>query len=365
MDCRSTLSDTQLEALITGVLNGLAGQDSALAREFGKLSGTFGVQESALGNFFKILQEKQIPVEELDRRLREIAQRHLGMIDRLDRAGRSAADDAEVADYLRGARALVEKGDYDGADGLLSRAETLDVDAIEQQQEALGLRALRAAETRAERAELRLLRFDYAEGAELFAAAADLVQAERPMSAARYANRAGQAYEDAALYRAALPHFQRSLALREQHLSADDPEIAVALNNLAALYKETGRYAEAEPLMKRVLSIDEAAYGPDHPDVAIDLNNLAQLYEATGRYAEAEPLMKRALGIEEAKRGPDHPYVAINLNNLAQLYQATGRYAEAEPLMKRALGIFEASLGPDHPNTRIVRRNLKAVSGRD
>ena len=62
--------------------------------------------------------------------------------------------------------------------------------------------------------------------------------------------------------------------------------------------------------MRRALAIDEASFGPDHPNVAIGLNNLAALLRATNRLAEAEPLMRRALAIDEASFGPDHPNVA-------------------------------------------------------
>ena len=288
IDCRSTLSDQQLEALMTAVVEALARRDSAsarelarrdsaLARELRTLSAAFGVQESALGNFFKILDENRVPIEDMDKRLREIAKRHLELIERLRLAERSAPDDPDVGRYLKLAKGFIEKGDYDGADGLLARAEALDIEAIARQQTALDKRALRAAETRGERAELRLIRFDYRAAANLFAAAANIVPANRPLTVARYVDRAGTAYKDAGLYPDALPHYRRSLALREKHLDPNDPTIAVALNNLAALYQTTSRYAEAEPLIKRALKIDEAKRGPDHPNVAIRLNNLADL----------------------------------------------------------------------------------------
>ena len=51
--------------------------------------------------------------------------------------------------------------------------------------------------------------------------------------------------------------------------------------------------------MRRALAIDEKSLGPEHPNVAIRLNNLAALLQATNRLAEAEPLMRRALAIDE------------------------------------------------------------------
>ncbi len=85
--------------------------------------------------------------------------------------------------------------------------------------------------------------------------------------------------------------------------------MAASLNNLAEFYRTQGKYAEAEPLYQRSLAIDENALGPDHPDLATDLNNLALLYHAQGHYAEAEPLYQRSLAIRENALGPEHPDV--------------------------------------------------------
>ena len=156
----------------------------------------------------------------------------------------------------------------------------------------------------------------------------------------------------------AVPLAQQVLAIREKALGSDHPDVAQALNNLAALFRDQGRYAEAEPLLKRALAIYEKALGPDHPDVARALNNLAALYGDQGRYAEAEPLYKRSLAIRERALGPDHPDVATVLNNLAVLYGDQGRYAEAEPLYKRSLTIREKALGPDHPNVAAALNSL-------
>ena len=102
------------------------------------------------------------------------------------------------------------------------------------------------------------------------------------------------------------------------------------------------------------LAIREKALGPDHPDVALSLNNLAALYNDQGRYADAEPLLQALTGDREKALGPDHPDVAASLNNLAELYRAQGRYADAEPLYKRSLAIREKALGPDHPDVAAI-----------
>jgi tetratricopeptide (TPR) repeat protein/CHAT domain-containing protein len=162
-------------------------------------------------------------------------------------------------------------------------------------------------------------------------------------------------------YSDAIPIAQRVLAILEEVLGNNHPDVAASLNNLAALYQRQGRYADAEPLYQRALAICERALGRDHPDVATSLNSLAGLYDKQGRYADAEPLFRRALAIQEMALGRDHPEVAISLNNLASLYDNQGRYADAEPFYQRALAILEKALGRDHPDVATLLNNLAAL----
>ena len=172
-------------------------------------------------------------------------------------------------------------------------------------------------------------------------------------NAAQAAYQLGELAENRVDYASAEGYFSKAAQLQ-----ADNTQYLNAAWRLAFI---RGHYTEAEPLIKRALSIDEASYGKDHPNVATALNNLAALLQATNRLAEAEPLMKRALSIDEASYGKDHPNVATALNNLAALLQATHRLAEAEPLSRRATLIFARSLGWQHPNTETVSRNWTAI----
>ncbi|TFH54038.1 MAG: tetratricopeptide repeat protein [Methanothrix sp.] len=60
-------------------------------------------------------------------------------------------------------------------------------------------------------------------------------------------------------------------------------------------------------------------------NVAIDLNNLAALLQATNRLEEAEPLMRRAFLIFKQSLGMQHPNTQTILNNYKILLQTMGR----------------------------------------
>lgn len=85
------------------------------------------------------------------------------------------------------------------------------------------------------------------------------------------------------------------------------PALAMLLDEVGSAFYYQARFPTAEPFFRRSLAIDEQSLGPDHPNVARDLNNLARLLQATNRVEEAELLNRRALAILEKAPGPGAP----------------------------------------------------------
>ncbi|MGB0562270.1 MAG: tetratricopeptide repeat protein [Spirulinaceae cyanobacterium] len=199
----------------------------------------------------------------------------------------------------------------------------------------------------------------YREGIPLAKEAVDMITDRAELTTlAGYLNDLASLYYYQGSYSEAEPLFARSLAILEQQLGRDHPDVANSLNNLASLYHYQGSYSEAEPLFAHSLFIWEQQLGRDHPDVATSLNNLALLYQTMGRYSEAEPLFACSLSIQEQQLGSDHPDVANSLNNLAGLYQSMGRYSEAEPLYLRCLEIRVKTLPETHPKIQTGLNNF-------
>jgi len=85
------------------------------------------------------------------------------------------------------------------------------------------------------------------------------------------------------------------------------------------LLDSQGKYVEAKQLCLRALSVFERVYGPEHYDIAVNLNNLAAVYQATGRGEEAEQRYRRALAIFERTLEPRHPKLIACRDNYEQL----------------------------------------------
>jgi tetratricopeptide (TPR) repeat protein/DNA-binding XRE family transcriptional regulator len=154
---------------------------------------------------------------------------------------------------------------------------------------------------------------------------------------------------------------RRALTIWEQVLGPQHPQTASGYNGLGILAWSQGHYAEAAAMYQRAVAILEQALGPDHPRLADALGNLATAYQALGDYRQAESLLLRALSIGEQQAGPEHPVITSHLNDLGELYRVQGRYEEAEPLFQRALAICERAYDADYPGIAHALNNLAEV----
>lgn len=152
---------------------------------------------------------------------------------------------------------------------------------------------------------------------------------------------------------------ERELAIRREVLGDDHPEVATAVNNLAALLHSQGELDRAEPLYLEALEMKRRLLGAEHPDVAFTLNNLASLRHARGDYTGAAEFLREALGLLSGIFGDEHPLATASLLNLAAVLKTQGRYAEAEPLYRRALEIRREVLGREH---RDVAESMGALA---
>jgi tetratricopeptide (TPR) repeat protein len=98
-------------------------------------------------------------------------------------------------------------------------------------------------------------------------------------------------------YDGAEPLLVRALAIREQALGASDRLTAQSVNNLALLYAAQGRSTDAEPLYQRAVAVFEQREARD--DLAVALENYAALLDDIGRRTEATQMEDRARTVRQ------------------------------------------------------------------
>lgn len=140
-------------------------------------------------------------------------------------------------------------------------------------------------------------------------------------------------------YDLAEQYSERSLAIREKGLSADDPLIGESLLGLAVVYRNENRLAEAEPLLKRAIAIKERKYGVDSKEVAIVLNILVGVDDGLDRHAEQRATLLRVLAIFRKVFGEDDADTASTLSQIGDLDRRDGHVEDAAKELDEALSI--------------------------
>jgi tetratricopeptide (TPR) repeat protein len=122
---------------------------------------------------------------------------------------------------------------------------------------------------------------------------------------------------------------------------------AARLAALAARLHEKGDASRPARLYRRALAIQEEVLGDEHPDVAVTLANAGLHLKALGRFDDARPLYERALRVLERTVGPADESVGTLLYNMAQLLRA-----QAEALEARSARIASDAAEANDPAVR-------------
>ena len=324
--------------------------------KFSVLGSQLDLSDTVLHSFLALLEIRQIPSEQLDTTLREMANQYGNFRDHADEI---KSYNTAVNPIISEEMDAIERAAWQEAESLFNEAageiiRTAQSKPVNEQNELLN----EAASVKAAIGELKESRLEHREAVQYYRDAVELLPAGTGPPLARYSVLRGRGLIRCGALSGAEGPLMRALKIREREPEPDPEGVAECLFYLGLLYNEQGRHTEAEPFYARCLAVKEQQLGPEHPDLATLLKNLALLYHAEERYGEAEPLYARCLAIEENLLGPEHPVVASTLNDLALFYGDQKRYAEAEPLYARSLAITEKVLGPEHPDVASTLNNL-------
>jgi len=135
----------------------------------------------------------------------------------------------------------------------------------------------------------------------------------------------------------AIPLALEGLDIALTKYTSTDENLAIYLDNLAALYAEVGNFAQAERYFSQAIEVWQNALGDNHPKTALTYANLANLYLKAGKYTESENLFKFALSVQEKDDTDKGKQAAITSNNLARLYKIKGNTKTASFYFEKSL----------------------------
>ncbi|CAF1353311.1 unnamed protein product [Rotaria sordida] len=72
----------------------------------------------------------------------------------------------------------------------------------------------------------------------------------------------------------ALSYFEKAVAIRQQSLRSDHPDLAYSYNNIGNVYYSMGNYSEALSSHEKALAIRQKSCPPSHSHLAMCYNDI-------------------------------------------------------------------------------------------
>jgi tetratricopeptide (TPR) repeat protein len=266
------------------------------------------------------------------------------------------ADDPQYAHAkLALGRALLQNGDFDGAEPQLRESLALmeslwggnhvEVASAENELAMLLIRRgkFSDAEAHCRRA---IAAFDYQATAGL---ARQTGAAQHLLALSLDGQQKSKEAEQA--YRVALD--TRRKAFGEDHL-----EVAKSLHDLGCFLDTRHRRAEAITNLEEALRIRRAAYPKGHPSIAESAHDLGLIHYARGDLHRAVELQRDAVAVYAALDRYDHPWVGRVKYNLAAALLELGQFEDALPVMRDSLALLERAYGARNAEVMDAREGL-------
>jgi len=185
--------------------------------------------------------------------------------------------------------------------------------------------------------------------------AADRVDRElttKPAIAAALHRTIGSSYNSIGLNQIAEQHLMKSVELRRADRETDPMELARSLSSLGNLLSQMSRFDEAEPLLRESLAIRQSAtsaQSPESADALLDLAMLVAQQKARSDSEDAEAFYREAIEIHR-QHSSTRASLARGLHGLGGFLRSRNRLDEAEEPYREALAIQRAISGADHPD---------------
>ncbi|MCX6582915.1 MAG: toll/interleukin-1 receptor domain-containing protein [Candidatus Aminicenantes bacterium] len=172
-------------------------------------------------------------------------------------------------------------------------------------------------------------------------------------------NNVSMIYRDIGQLDRALEFQLKALAIREEILDKNHPSLAMSYNNVSTIHKAMGQLDRALEFQLKALAIREEILDKNHPDLAQSYNNVSMNYRDMGQLDRALEFQLKALAIREVVLDNNHPHIATSYHNLSLIYRDQNDYASARSYAQKAVAIMQKLFPTGHPNLDIFNRNLE------
>lgn len=210
-------------------------------------------------------------------------------------------------------------------------------------------------------AQLMAILHDYDHARDIYFALLELIPETDVLKMAHIYNELGVLDDQLGDYASALQFYQKSIAIRSQHLPPNHRSLSVSYNNMGEVQRQMGDYFNALSTHKKTLDIKQKALRPNHLSFATTYNNIGLASELLGEYAQALEFYQKALEVKKRALPPDHQELATTYNNIGELHRAMGNYRDALKSLEISLHIRLKKYSPSDPSLAITYNNIGLI----
>jgi len=225
------------------------------------LSQELGVTNTALRNFFTIIEQEKVPLDDLDNTLRTIAKNYHSMMRQVNSLD---SIDPEIHDLQEKAKHHLERLEFTDAEALLQNAVALDFAAEKTMVDKLNQRRISAAKSLYTLGLCKQTQIHYQEAANYFQQALEKLPQDHEQYSV-YLNQCGSIARVLSYYDKAIAYYEQALAADLKTYGEDHPAVALKRNNLGMVWQDLGDHEKAIDYIELALASDLNTYGEDHP----------------------------------------------------------------------------------------------------
>ena len=163
-------------------------------------------------------------------------------------------------------------------------------------------------------------------------------------------------------YKLAIEYFNKALAIREENLGKDHPDVGAVLANLGLTYQELGEPEIAMEYFLHSQDIALKAFGKESLETATVYNNLGSIHSYIGKYELALAYYDTARVIRINLLGEDHPELANSYGNIGSVYYHLSNFPKALEYFNRVIALQEQHPETDPLDLSISYNNLGSAN---
>jgi tetratricopeptide (TPR) repeat protein len=160
-------------------------------------------------------------------------------------------------------------------------------------------------------------------------------------------------------YQEAITFYEKALAIQQQSLPPNHPDLGFSYNNIGEVYRKMGDDSKALSSYEKALAIKQQSLPLNHPSLAMSYGNIGIVYCNMGDYPKALSSYEKVFAIQQQSLPPNHPDLGASYNNIGVVHDKMGNYSKSRSCFERAVDIGQQSLPTNHPALQGYRKNLE------